>query len=93
MTGSPRTVHLRITGRVQGVCYRAWTAAEAKRRGLAGWVRNRPDGSVEALLHGAPDDVAEMIALLWEGPPHARVSGVEIIAEGGAAPRGFAVVR
>ncbi|MGB0086692.1 MAG: acylphosphatase [Rhodomicrobiaceae bacterium] len=93
MTGSGRTVQLRIRGQVQGVYYRAWTAEQAKRRGLRGWVKNRPDGSVEVLLHGAPEDVAEMIALLWEGPPDARVSGVDIIHEGGAAPSGFAVLR
>ena len=47
-----RTVHVMISGRVQGVGYRAWTAREAERRGLSGWVCNRRDGSVEAVFSG-----------------------------------------
>lgn len=89
---TPRTVHVRITGRVQGVYFRAWTAEEARRRGLSGWVRNRRDGSVEALFHGAAAEVEAMTALCRHGPPDARVDGVEIIQEGGAAPSGFEVL-
>lgn len=66
-----------IHGRVQGVGYRAWVEYEATARGLAGWVRNRRDGSVEALLAGAPDVVAEMIALCRRGPPIAKVDTVK----------------
>jgi acylphosphatase len=65
-----------VRGRVQGVGYRAWTMNEAERRGLRGWVRNRRDGSVEALLIGEEAAVAAMIALCRKGPPAARVEAV-----------------
>ena len=65
--------HVSIRGRVQGVGYRAWTADEARRRGLEGWVRNRRDGSVEAVLSGADDVIAEMLAACRRGPSSARV--------------------
>ena len=71
-----RAAHLRITGRVQAVGYRAWVIEEAQRRGLRGWVRNRRDGSVEALLIGDDDSVAAMIEACREGPYAARVSDV-----------------
>ena len=70
------TRKLRIHGRVQGVWYRGWTVDEAERRGLRGWVRNRRDGSVEALLCGPEPIVDDMIEALWEGPPSARVESV-----------------
>ncbi len=70
------TVRVRIEGRVQGVWFRAWTADEARSRGLAGWVRNRIDGSVEAVFAGPADAVEEMIRLCHQGPPAARVSAV-----------------
>ena len=73
-----RSVHLRITGRVQGVGYRAWAIETAGRLGLRGWVRNRADGSVEALVIGADDPVAAMIEACREGPFAARV--IEVLA-------------
>jgi len=91
MTEQDRTIHLLIHGRVQGVYFRAWTAEQARSRGLSGWVRNRRDGSVEAVFQGTPENVAEMIDLCRDGPPDARVETVEIIQEGGAAPAGFEV--
>jgi acylphosphatase len=69
--------HLRITGRVQGVGYRFWTSREAERRGLAGWVRNRSDGSVEALLIGDKDAVDAMVDACRRGPRAASVADVE----------------
>lgn len=76
--GSIRVARLvRITGRVQGVCYRAWTCDEALARGLAGWVRNRRDGSVEALFAGPEHPVQDMIKACEAGPPAARVAAVE----------------
>ena len=69
-------VQCRIEGRVQGVWFRAWTVQEAERRGLSGWVRNRRDGSVEALFAGPEDKVRDMIALCRQGPPAARVTAV-----------------
>ena len=69
--------NVRIQGRVQGVGYRAWVEWEATARDLEGWVRNRRDGSVEALFAGPADVVAEMIAALRRGPPMARVDAVK----------------
>lgn len=87
-----RTVHLLITGHVQGVYFRAWTAAIAETLQLDGWVRNRRDGSVEALFQGAGNAIESMIGHCRNGPPDARVDRVEIIQEAGAAPAGFAVL-
>ena len=70
-------VQLIISGRVQGVWFRNWTVGEAKARGLDGWVRNRRDGTVEALLSGPSAMVGEMIAACHQGPPLARVRDVE----------------
>jgi acylphosphatase len=71
-----RAVHLRIEGSVQGVGYRAWTRRAALSLGLSGWVRNRPDGSVEAHVQGADEAVAEMIARCRQGPEAAHVTQV-----------------
>jgi acylphosphatase len=68
---------VRIQGRVQGVGYRAWVEWEATARDLEGWVRNRRDGSVEALFAGDEEAVAEMIALCRRGPPMAKVDAVD----------------
>ncbi|MDB5572376.1 MAG: acylphosphatase [Hyphomicrobiales bacterium] len=73
-----RIIRAVITGRVQGVGYRAWTQREAVARDLAGWVRNRQDGSVEAVFAGDPDPVAAMAESLLRGPHGSRVTGVEI---------------
>ena len=71
-----KTVRLIIEGRVQGVGFRAWTGEEAYARGLSGWVRNRRDGSVEALLIGDPAAVAAVLERTRRGPPLARVDRV-----------------
>ena len=65
-----------IRGRVQGVGYRAWVEHQAMARGLEGWVRNRRDGSVEALFAAPADVVAQMVALCRRGPSSARVEAV-----------------
>ncbi len=67
------TVH----GRVQGVWYRGWTVETATAFGLSGWVRNKADGTVEALFVGTPDAVEAMVTASWEGPPAAKVERVE----------------
>jgi acylphosphatase len=68
--------HLTIRGRVQGVGYRAWVEHQAVRLGLEGWVRNRRDGSVEALFVGSADAVVEMMARCRRGPSSAHVDAV-----------------
>lgn len=70
-----------IHGRVQGVFYRASCRAEAQARGLVGWVRNRPDGTVEALLQGPEEKVQDMIRWCYAGPPGARVSKIDVTHE------------
>jgi acylphosphatase len=68
---------VRVTGRVQGVFFRGWTSDEARSLGVTGWVRNCSDGSVEAHLEGAAEDVEELIDIMREGPPGARVDDIE----------------
>lgn len=70
-------VHVLIEGRVQGVGFRAWVEREAKARGLAGWVRNRADGSVEAVFSGEDAAVRAMVEVCGEGPRLASVSAVK----------------
>lgn len=70
-------VRVRIHGHVQGVWYRGWAVDTARGRGLAGWVRNRKDGSVEAVFAGHAATVEEMIDACRHGPPLARVDAVE----------------
>jgi acylphosphatase len=69
-------IQVMITGRVQGVGYRAWVEYQAIASGLEGWVRNRRDGSVEALFAGNAKSVADMVALCRHGPPSARVAAL-----------------
>lgn len=68
---------LRIEGRVQGVGYRDWMVKEAQRLGLHGWVRNRPDGSVQALVAGEEAAVRALLSLCRRGPLLARVDRIE----------------
>jgi acylphosphatase len=70
-------VHLIISGEVQGVCYRASARDEAERLGVVGWVRNLPDGNVEAEVEGPEELVAEFIQWCWKGPPASVVSDVK----------------
>lgn len=80
-----RVIRCMVRGRVQGVGYRAWAERQAIARGLAGWVRNKQDGSVEAVFAGDPDNVAAMAESLMRGPPAAQVSGIEIVEADAAA--------
>jgi acylphosphatase len=73
---SDATRRIVIKGRVQGVGYRAWVDHEARRLGLHGWVRNRRDGSVEAVFAGDEKTVSDMIASCRKGPPSSRVDQV-----------------
>lgn len=79
-----RSIRIRITGRVQGVGFRAWTEQRANALGLSGWVRNAENGDVEAVFAGSTEAVNAMLAACKEGPRHARVERVELL--GPAAP-------
>ena len=76
-----RCVRARISGHVQGVFFRVSCARLAEELELTGWVRNRPDGDLEAVFQGPDEAVDEMLAWCREGPPHARVTGVDVRAE------------
>jgi acylphosphatase len=78
MSGEHICRQARISGRVHMVWFRAWTVGEAEKRGISGWVRNRKDGSVEALFSGAADAVEAMISACREGPPKARVTEIAV---------------
>jgi acylphosphatase len=84
-----KTVRLRITGRVQGVGYRIWATHTAAGLGLRGWVRNRSDGSVEALATGAPEPVAALVEACRRGPSAARVTAVTVRDAADDGSRGF----
>jgi acylphosphatase len=84
-----RALTVRVTGRVQGVGYRAWVEGEAVALGIRGWVRNRADGSVEGLLAGPDEIVDQLIASLWDGPPAARVEGVSVTEASDPGSIGF----
>jgi acylphosphatase len=80
---TPAMLLVTIRGRVQGVGYRAWIEHQATSARLDGWVRNRRDGSVEALFAGPARAVADLVALCRHGPPAARVT--EVLTEPAAA--------
>lgn len=84
-----RTVRVVISGKVQGVWYRAWTREQAEERGLDGWVRNRRDGSVEAIFSGTAEAVEAMLAACREGPSRAVVSDIAVSPWNGAVEPGF----
>jgi acylphosphatase len=91
MSHATRTVHIRVEGRVQGVGYRAFVEMMAAELCLSGWVRNRRDGSVEAVLQGPPEAVEAMLDLCRRGPAASRVDRVEIVGEGVGVFTGFAL--
>ncbi len=73
--------HVFVSGRVQGVFFRSDTQYEAKKRNVKGWIRNLPDGRVEAVFEGEEEKVKELIEFCKRGPPGARVTNVKIIWE------------
>jgi acylphosphatase len=84
--------HVIVTGRVQGVSFRAWTRERAQERGVSGWVRNRPDGSVEAVISGSGEAVETLIAALHTGPPAANVDEVRVTDTESPPGAGFRIV-
>ncbi|WP_460449996.1 acylphosphatase [Alsobacter sp. SYSU BS001988] len=87
-----RNVRVVITGRVQGVGYRAWTERHAVRRGLSGWVRNRADGSVEAVFCGEPQAVDDMLLACRHGPRMSEVAQVTAVDHAEPVAAGFAML-
>ncbi|WP_316356634.1 acylphosphatase [Devosia sp.] len=87
-----RGAHVVITGRVQGVGFRYWVEAEAVLRGVTGWVRNRRDGSVEAVLFGTDSAVDAMLAACKAGPASALVTDVAV-SDTDETPSGFEIRR
>ena len=87
-----RTVRLHIIGKVQGVGFRAWIEDAARARGLLGWVRNRSDGSVEAVLSGNAQAIAEMAEACETGPRLASVFHVDMTDHDGPVPARFTVL-
>jgi len=83
--------HVYISGRVQGVFFRATTREQAERLGVAGWVRNLPDGRVEALFEGPRPAVEACLEWCHHGPPGARVTGVEVEWQQPRGERGFSI--
>jgi acylphosphatase len=71
-------VHVLVSGRVQGGGFRAFTQEQAAARGLGGWVRNLPDGRVEAVVEGPREKVAELLARIARGPESARVDKLDV---------------
>jgi acylphosphatase len=90
-TGTLCCIRCLISGRVQGVFYRASAQRKAEALGLAGWVRNLPDGRVEVLASGSEDALKELQGWLWQGPPHAAVTGVQCEPAQHPATNGFEV--
>jgi acylphosphatase len=87
-----KTVRVTVSGLVQGVFFRASTQRRAAALGLAGWVRNTPDGRVEVMAQGPPDKVDALLRWLWIGPSSARVLDVDVIeADEEPGLRGFRV--
>lgn len=84
-------VHVIVKGRVQGVWFRQSTAQQALEIGVAGWVRNREDGSVEAVFEGSPTTVNEALSYVRRGPERARVDDLEIDYERPLGEIGFVV--
>jgi acylphosphatase len=92
MSTPPPAVRYLVDGRVQGVAYRAATAACAAQLGLHGWAKNLPDGRVEVVAAGAMPALVELTTWLWKGPPAARVDSVCMQEWSAAVPAGFVVL-
>ena len=86
-----RCVRCVISGRVQGVWFRASTQREAQARGLTGWVSNRPDGAVEVLACGPEEGLVDLKVWLWQGPPSSQVAEVRCHDEPPGEYTGFDV--
>ena len=93
MTADVKRVRVIVTGDVQGVFFRKGCAEEARRRGMAGFVQNSPEGTVEAAFEGPEDQVDEMVAWCRHGTPWAEVESVEVTEEQPKGDTGFSIER
>jgi acylphosphatase len=93
LSSSRQAIRCLVGGRVQGVYYRAATVEQANRLALHGWVRNLPDGRVEAVAAGPAAALSEFASWLWSGPPAARVDSVYVEEWTDAVPDGFTAQR
>ncbi len=91
--GAVRRVHVEVSGRVQGVFYRASCVERARSFGVAGWIRNALDGRVEAEFEGPESAVQAMIEWCESGPPSARVEGITVRDDSPIGDSGFRVIR
>jgi acylphosphatase len=93
MGAEPQQVRRRVVvhGRVQGVFFRDTVRRMASERGVAGWVRNRPDGAVEAVFEGPPDAVDALVRFCHEGPRGADVEAIKVLEEEPRGESGFSV--
>jgi acylphosphatase len=91
MTGMTARRRVVVHGRVQGVFFRDTARERARAHGVAGWVRNRPDGALEAVFEGSPDDVERLVRFCRTGPPRAAVERVEVSEEEPEGLSGFEV--
>ena len=92
MKPEARTIRVTIRGRVQGVGYRFWTRIEAERFGIAGHVRNLPDGAVEAVFSGSDSALASLVEACRKGPPGARVDDLVIVEHVSRPKPGFSIL-
>lgn len=83
--------HVVISGRVQGVCYRAFTQHQAVTLGLSGWVKNMPEGCVEAVFEGRRETIEQAILACKSGPPGARVNDIDIAWKSPLEEQGFEI--
>ena len=86
-----KQVHVWVSGDVQGVGYRSFVKERASEFGIAGWVKNLPDGRVEAVFEGTPVGIAQMLTACRQGPPGSTVEGVEEREESEEGMRGFVI--
>jgi acylphosphatase len=89
----PVSRHVLVSGRVQGVGFRWFARERAQELGLAGWVRNLPDGRLELVLEGSEEPMRMMLAWLAKGPPAAGVTHVEVVERASEGSAGFEVRR
>lgn len=92
INGDTLTLRLVITGKVQGVGYRQWFVDQLKHRGIPGWIRNLPDGSVEAVIHGSLDTLQPLCDEVPNGPEHANVTGLDMQPWDGGIPKGIDIL-